>query len=284
MIITGHLPGVGGVQSVSVSHRSGAVGLDSVGGGVGGSHVGRVGGGHNSGGVSPHALDHGGGVSGIGNRGSSVGLGQHGGSNGLGDHWGMGSIADGGGSVTDGRGSVGDGSLVGDMLLGSDGLDDGGLLVGLQDGLSLNDVLLDSVSEDGGDDLLAVDNMAALVGDSGGHVVHRLSDLGDVGLLNHGDLGVHLCVSASGDDVLLHVGHGVASVASGNHGGLVVAGQKSSVSTGQNGGNNNLRRIIEEVIYCCTNPVAGMRWAVGQDTHQAEHFWRGDDLNFKSTA
>lgn len=255
--ITDHLPGVDGMGSVSVGPGGGQGRLNSVGGGsVGGGNVGRGSNVSGVGSVSPNALhnwgrvsvsrvSHGGGMSvcGVGNGGSSVGLG---------DNWSMGSIADSRGSIADGGGSVGNWSLVGEVLLGGNGLDESGLLVSLHDGLSWDDVLLDSMGQDGGHDLLAVDDRAALVGHSGWDVVHMLSNLGDVRLLNDLDLGVHLGVSASRDDVLLDMGHR-RGIAVGDQRSLIVA-QMSSTSTSQDGGNNDLRRtrVMFKIRHCFT--------------------------------
>lgn len=258
----------GGVQSISVGPWGSQSGLNSVGGGgVGGGNDGStvaVGGRDVSGVVSPDALHNGGrvgvsrvsvcsvgvssvGVSGVGKRGSqrlvddgsgmSVrGIGNWG-SQSLGDDGSLLSVVDSGGSIGGGVGVDGNG---GDVLLGGDGLDDGRLLVGLVDGSSLDDVLLDSMGEDGGDDLLAVHDRAALVGHSGGDVVDMLSNLGHVGLLNDGHLGMHLGVGTSGDDVLLHMGDGVAGVAGSDQRGLPVGVVASSGNTSHDGGNNDL--------------------------------------------
>lgn len=164
---------------------------------------------------------------------SSVASVGEGSSQGLGVHWGVRGVRDGGGSIGDSGSSIGlvgihrgsmsgisNGGGVGDwnVLLGGDGLHNRGLLVGLVDGLSGDDVLLDALGQHRSDDLLAVNHGAALVRHSGGDVVHLLSDLVDVGLFNDGNTRLNLSVGTAGDHMLLDVGHGVAGIAGGQHG------------------------------------------------------------------
>lgn len=88
-----------------------------------------------------------------GDWGSGVG-GDWGDSVGVGGNWGS-SI---GGNWSGGIGGHWGGNSVADMLLGGDGLDNGWFLVVFDEGLSFNDVLLDSLGEDWGHDVLAVHN------------------------------------------------------------------------------------------------------------------------------
>lgn len=122
----------------------------------------------------------------------------------------MGSVVSGGQGVTGMgsqtvAGSVRDGGSVGQVNGRglSDGLDDRRSLVVPDDGSGRDDVLGDTLGKDRGHDIsVAVHNGRALVGHGRRDTLDVITDLGNVGLLDHLNLRLDLGVGASGVDFL----------------------------------------------------------------------------------
>lgn len=223
--------GPGGIVSVSVSSVS-----------VSGISVSSV----SVSGVSMGGISHGS-SDGLGNDGRSNGLRDDGSVGSIGDNWGMASVGQmrSVSSIGQSRGGISNWGRVGigDVLLGGHGLDESGLLVGLHDGLSLHNLLLDSMGVDRADDVLAVHDRAALVGHSSWDIVYLVANLGNVGLLHDGNLGLNLSPGAAGDHVLLDVRDWVAGIAGGHDGAFpMMVTDARGRGTSQNGSNNDLQK------------------------------------------